>query len=83
MRILHWKRVVVVGVLAVTFVSRPGFADCKPENPNTWPGIKMVPEGTITTPVTLGGSTGATTEIFEKCQNSVWMTIRKITTPSQ
>jgi hypothetical protein len=91
MRILSWKYVAAVGVLAITLVPRPGFADCKPENPNMMPGIEtyavhgMVPEGTRTTPVTISGSTGATTEVFLKCQKGVWVTVRAIstnTTPS-
>jgi hypothetical protein len=90
-RLFCWKRVVVAGVLIITLVPRPGFADCKTENPNTMPGIEayavqgMVPEGSVTTPVTLSVGTGATTQFVKKCQNGAWVTIRTVsqeTTPS-
>lgn len=89
MSILYWKRVAVVGILAVTLVPRPGFADCKPENPNTMPGIEtyslhgMVPEGTRTAPVTLSGSTGASTEFSRICQKGAWVTIRATNTDTR
>jgi hypothetical protein len=90
MRIFQWKRVVVAGVLTVTLVPRPGFADCKPENSNTMPGVEtyavqgMVPEGSVTTSTTLSVGTGATTEFVKKCQSGAWVTIRTVskeTTP--